>query len=202
MSQYKRSYLKGDFVAAVTIAGMYLPMALSLADNLAHVPPINGLYGFVFSPLVYALLGSCPQMVVGPEAAGSLLVGSIVKSSIDLNAPGSGDDDAILQAKICGIASGLAAATVLIAGLARLGFLDSVLSRPFLRGFISAIGVVIAIDQLIPELGLNRLAARTPGVSHGSPIDKIRFIVNNLDKAHRLTCIVAGVSFTVIMVAR
>ncbi|KAL8297643.1 hypothetical protein RB597_007276 [Gaeumannomyces tritici] len=202
MSQYKRSYLKGDFIAAVTIAGMYLPMALSLADNLAHVPPINGLYAFVFNPLVYALLGSCPQMIVGPEAAGSLLVGSIVKSSIDHNAPGSGDSDAILQAKICGIAAGLAAATVFIAGLARLGFLDSVLSRPFLRGFISAIGVVIGIDQLIPELGLNRLAAKTPGVGHGSPIAKIRFMLNNLDKVHKLTCIVAGVSFTVIMLAR
>ncbi|KLU82171.1 sulfate transporter 4.1 [Magnaporthiopsis poae ATCC 64411] len=33
-------------------------------------------------------------------------------------------------------------------------------------------------------------------------MDKIRFMVNNLDKVHKLTCIVAGVSFTVIMVAR
>ena len=89
MQQYKLSFIKGDLVAALTVASFYLPMALSLASNLAHVPPIHGLYSFVFNPLVYALLGSCPQMIVGPEAAGSLLVGSVVKQSVD----SGGDED-------------------------------------------------------------------------------------------------------------
>jgi len=72
--QYRWVHLQGDLIAALTMASFYLPMALSLASNLAHVPPINGLYSFVFNPIIYAILGSCPQMVVGPEAAGSLLV--------------------------------------------------------------------------------------------------------------------------------
>ncbi len=198
--EYKWSYLKGDFIAAITVAGMYVPMALSLADNLAHVPPVYGLYSFVFNPFVYAMLGSCPSMVVGPEAAGSLLVGSVVKMSVDLGR--GNDDDAELQAKICGIVAGMADATVFIAGVARLGFLDSVLSRPFLRGFISAIGVVIAVDQLVPELGLSRLQEKTPGVGHGSSVDKLWFIFGNLDKVHRLTFALAGISFAVIMLFR
>src|SRR3954465_1247750 len=99
MRQYKLSYLKGDFIAAVTIAGIYLPMALSLADNLAHVPPINGLYSFVFNPFIYAILGSCPQMIVGPEAAGSLLVGSVIKRSIDLGHGEDGND--LMHAQVC-----------------------------------------------------------------------------------------------------
>ncbi|KAK3935273.1 sulfate transporter 4.1 [Diplogelasinospora grovesii] len=198
--EYKWSYLKGDFIAALTVAGMYVPMALSLADNLAHVPAINGLYSFVLNPLVYALLGSCPAMIVGPEAAGSLLVGTVVKTSVDR---GRGeDDDPILHAKICGVVTGMAGAMVFAAGVARLGFLDSVLSRPFLRGFISAIGVVIAVDQLLPELGLSKLAENTPGVGHGSSVDKLRFLFSNLDKVHGLTCAVAGTSFAVIMVCR
>ncbi|KAH6689452.1 sulfate transporter 4.1 [Plectosphaerella plurivora] len=195
--QYKWSYLKGDFISALTVASVYLPMVLSYAENLAHVPPIHGLYAFVINPLIYALLGSCPQMVVGPEAAGSLLVGSVVKSSID---PGEEDDD-MLHARICGVVGGMAGAVILLAGLARLGFLDSVLSRPFLRGFISAIGFVIAVDQLIPELGLARYAAET-GVSHGSSVDKIEFIVRNLGRAHKLTVIVAAVSFILMLVMR
>lgn len=200
MREYKWSYLKGDFIAALTVAGMYLPMALSLADNLAHVPAINGLYSFVFNPLLYAILGSAPQMVVGPEAAGSLLVGTVVKSSVDL---GRGeDDDAVLHAKICGVVTGMAGATVLLAGLARLGFLDSVLSRPFLRGFISAIGFVIFVDQLIPELGLSSLASKTPGVGHGSSVDKLKFVFNNISHVHRLTFAVATASFVIIMVCR
>lgn len=182
------------------MASFYLPMALSLAANLAHVPPIYGLYGFIFNPFIYAMLGSSPQMVIGPEAAGSLLVGTVVKASVDSGGEGSEDND-VLQAQICGVVAGMAGAIVLIAGLARLGFLDSVLSRPFLRGFISAIGFVIAVDQLVPELGLAALAEEV-GVNHGSSVDKIRFIVSNAGKAHKLTFTVAGVSFVVIMIFR
>jgi MFS superfamily sulfate permease-like transporter len=197
--EYNWSYFKGDFIGALTVAGMYVPMALSLADNLAHVPPLNGLYSFVFTPLVYALLGSCPAMVVGPEAAGSLLVGTVIKASVDRG--GQGDDDATLHARLCGIIAGMSGAMVLIAGLGRLGFLDSVLSRPFLRGFISAIGVVVFVDQLIPELGLSRLADRAH-IGHASSVDKLAFIFKNLDKVHMLTFGVAATSFVVIMVCR
>lgn len=198
MREYQWSFLKGDFIAALTIAGMYLPMSLSLADNLAHVPPINGLYAFVFNPLLYALLGSAPQMILGPEAAGSLLVGTVVKSSVD---SGRGaDDDAVMHARICGVVAGMAGATILLAGLFRLGFLDSVLSRPFLRGFISAIGFVIFVDQLIPELGMAKLAADK--VSHGSSVDKVRFMATHLEKVHTLTFVLAASCFVIVMTCR
>ncbi|KAI1637899.1 sulfate transporter family-domain-containing protein [Biscogniauxia mediterranea] len=200
MRQYNLSWLKGDLTAAITIASMYLPMALSYADNLAHVPAINGLYAFVFQPFVYAILGSCPQMVVGPEAAGSLLIGSIIKNSIDL---GRGDDDnAVMEAKIAGVAVGMAGATVFIMGAFRLGFLDSVLSRPFLRGFISAIGVVIFIDQMTPVLGLSKVARHTPGISHGTTVQKLHFVLTNIGARHNLSALVGIVSFFVIMVLR
>ena len=43
----------------------------------------------------------------------------------------------------------MAGAIALVAGVLRLGFLDSVLSRPLLRGFISGVGCVIFVDQLL-----------------------------------------------------
>lgn len=199
-SQYRWSFLKGDLVAALTMASFYLPMSLSYASNLGHIPPINGLYSFVFNPFIYALLGSCPQMVVGPEAAGSLLMGTVVKNSVDVGH--SRDEDPIMQARIAGVVTGMAGAVIFIAGLTRLGFLDSVLSRPFLRGFISAIGLIILVDQLIPEMGLSQLATHVGGVSHGSSLDKIIFLVKNVRSAHGLTCGVAFGSFAVIMVCR
>ena len=174
-------------------------MALSYASNLAHVPPINGLYSFVFNPLIYAILGSCPQMVVGPEAAGSLLVGSVVRSSVDRGQTPENDD--IMHARVAGIVTGMAGAVIFIAGLTRLGFLDSVLSRPFLRGFISAIGFVIMVDQLVPELGLADLAEEAR-VAHGSSVDKLRFLFGNLHEISGKTAAVAGVSFVIIMTFR
>lgn len=138
-------------------------------------------------------------MVVGPEAAGSLLVGSVVRSSVDSGKSGERDD--AMHARVAGIVTGMAGAVIFIAGLTRLGFLDSVLSRPFLRGFISAIGFVIVVDQLIPEMGLAALAEEA-GVSHGSSVDKIGFLFRNVHNAQGITCMVAGVSFIVIMVFR
>lgn len=198
LRQYKLSFLKGDFIAALTIAGMYLPMALSLADTLAHVPPINGLYSFVFNPFLYAVLGTAPQMILGPEAPGSLLVGSVVKGSVDLGR--GSDDDAVMHAQICGIIAGTAGATILLSGLFRLGFLDSVLSKPFLRGFISAIGFVIFVEQLMPELGLAQLAA--DHVGHGSTMDKLTFILTHTGDVHVLTAVISLVSFSIVMTCR
>jgi MFS superfamily sulfate permease-like transporter len=197
--QYRWIHLQGDLTAAITMASFYLPMALSYASNLAHVPPISGLYSFVFNPLIYAVLGSCPQMVVGPEAAGSLLVGSVVKASVDKGATAEEDD--VMHARVAGVVTGIAGAAIFIAGLTRLGFLDNVLSRPFLRGFISAIGVVIIVDQLIPEMGLAALAEKMD-VSHGSSIDKLQFLFSNAGYANGMTCAVAGISFLIIMICR
>ena len=181
------------------MASFYIPMALSYASNLGHLPPINGLYSFVFNPIVYALLGTCPQMVVGPEAAGSLLVGNVVRASVDKGH--SGDDDAMMNARIAGVVTGMSGAVIFIAGLTRLGFLDSVLSRPFLRGFISAIGFVILVDQLVPEMGLKHLE-KLAGVDHGSSMEKIMFLVRNIGEAHALTCWVSFGSFAIIMLCR
>jgi MFS superfamily sulfate permease-like transporter len=91
---------------------------------------------------------------------------------------------------------------ILLAGIFRLGFLDNVLSRPFQRGFISAIGIVIFIDQLIPELGLSGEAARVGGVLHGSCVEKVVFLVENVGKSHGPTAAVSLGSFCIIMVCR
>lgn len=196
--QYKWRYLKGDLVAAITMASFYIPMALSYASNLAHLPPIHGLYAFAINPLIYGILGSCPQMVVGPEAPGSLLTGEVVRENIKRGSVE--DQDGTLNAEIAGMVTCMAGAFILIAGLFRLGFLDNILSRPFLRGFISAIGIVIFVDQLIPEMGLARLAADQ--VSHGSCLDKIVFLVRNVGSAHGLTTAVSFGSFAIIMFFR
>ncbi|KAI9783792.1 MAG: hypothetical protein M1839_003128 [Geoglossum umbratile] len=197
--QYRRSWLLGDVVAGLSMASFYIPMALSYASNLGHVPPINGLYAFVFQPIIYALLGSCPAMVVGPEAAGSLLVGNVVRSSVERGH--SDEDNGPLNAQIAGAVTVMAGGIIFAGGIARLGFLDNVLSRPLLRGFISAVGFLIFVDQLIVETGLSD-RARDVEVSHGTTFEKMEFLFHNLRYSHGLTAAVSGISFTAILVGR
>lgn len=167
-------------------------MALSLASNVAHAPAITGLYAYLFHPLVYALLGSSTMMIVGPEAAGSLLCGAVIQDTL-----GPGDhEDPLTSTRIVGVVTGLAGAIILVGGITRLGFVDNILSRPFLRGFISAIGVMIFIDQIIPETGLSELARSGGHVSHGSTVDKLVFLVRNVDRMHKLTLAVSFGSFS------
>lgn len=198
--QYKWSYIRGDLIAALTMASFYIPMALSYASNLGHIPPINGLYSFVVNPLIYAVFGTCPQMVVGPEAAGSLLTGGVVKEAIKQGR--HKDHEGLKNAHVAGMVTGLAGAIILAAGLCRLGFLDSVLSRPFLRGFISAIGTVILVDQLIPEMGLDTAAAHSASAAHGSSLDKLLFLFRHAHEAHKLTCAVAFSTIAIVLVLR
>ena len=106
-----------------------------------------------------------------------------------------------MHARIAGVATGMAGAVIFVAGLTRLGYLDSVLSRPFLRGFISAIGIVIFVDQLIPEMGLTKLE-KAAKVDHRSSWDKLVFLFTSAGSAHALTCWISFGSFFIIMICR
>ncbi|KAF3904721.1 Prestin [Dactylellina cionopaga] len=196
---YDLKYLAGDVTAGITMASIYIPMALSLASNLAHVPPAQGLYSFAIVPIIYALLGSCPQMVTGPEAAGSLLVGEAVRHAI--NSGKQHDDDDTKNAIIAGIVTSITGIIALMAGIVRLGFLDSVLSRALLRGFISAVGFVITVDQFISELGLIKLA-KLEGVTHASSITKLQFLFQNVSNIHVPTAALSMVALSIILIVK
>ena len=102
---------------------------------------------------------------MGPEAALSLLVGQVV-TQLTLSDPHTIPDNpekvaiaiAIvitlqvsrlrrLEPFLLRILSQVGLITFLL-GICRLGFLDVVLSRPLLRGFITAVGIIILIEQV------------------------------------------------------
>jgi len=67
-----------------------------------------------------------------------------------------------------------------------------------LRGFISGVAIVIFVEQLIPELGLEELAKST-GAAHSSAWEKAKFISHHYKDAHLLTFYIAlGAFFTLL----
>jgi MFS superfamily sulfate permease-like transporter len=70
-----------------------------------------------------------------------------------------------------------------------------------MRGFISGLAVVIFIEQLIPELGLEDLAVHD-GVTHESAWGKIKYILSKPQCTHRLTFAISVVAFFSLLTTR
>jgi MFS superfamily sulfate permease-like transporter len=70
-----------------------------------------------------------------------------------------------------------------------------------LRGFISGVAIVIFIEQLIPELGLEELA-KTTGAAHSSAWEKAKFISQYWNRTHLLTMYIALGAFITLVVAK
>jgi len=134
------------------------------------------------------------QLSIGPEALVSMLTGSAVAQAGDGTV-----ENAVVIASLVTFFTGL---LTLILGLIRLGFIDSVLSRALLRGFITAVAIVIIIEQMIPMLGLTELSVHV-GLSHASStVTKAIFILKNLDQIHVVTTAVSFGSLAFLLVIR
>lgn len=128
----------GDLIAGITIALTLIPQSIAYA-SLAGFEPQYGLYASFMGGFVYALMGTCPQVNIGPSALLSLLTFTYTN--------GTNPDFAILLCLMAGIIQ-------LIAGIAQLGFLVEFVSLPVVSGFTSAAAVTIASSQLKGLLGL------------------------------------------------
>jgi len=124
---------------------MLIPQGMAYAA-IAGLPPIYGLYASLVPLLVYAALGTSRQLAVGPVAMVSLLVASGV-------APLAGGDPKRTIALALGLAL-LVGVIQLGLGLARFGFVVSLLSHPVLAGFTSAAALIIGSSQLKSLLGV------------------------------------------------
>ncbi|EJT96964.1 hypothetical protein DACRYDRAFT_97392 [Dacryopinax primogenitus] len=198
MVEYKLESLWGDTVAAITVAAVIIPLSLSYASSLAHVDPFSGLFAAAIQPLVYSLLGSCAHLSVGPEGSLSLLVGQAIQR-VWHDDPHSGDDFAEIAAEVATMITFQVGAISLLLGLLRLGFIDVVLSRSLLRGFVTAVSLVIVIEQLVPMLGLQSIYAN---VDLHTALDKLIFLLQHLGSSHIPTTILSLCSMAFLILTR
>jgi MFS superfamily sulfate permease-like transporter len=126
----------------------------------------------------------CRQLSVGPEALVSLLVGGAISQSVD---PGADMSERMAVTSLLCLMVGI---ITFVLGILRLGFLDSVLSRALLRGFITAVACVILIEQLPELLGMQLPDLSTPGhdeTHEPSPFTKLLLVIEHLDRVNWVT---------------
>ncbi|KAF8552950.1 hypothetical protein OG21DRAFT_1415146 [Imleria badia] len=191
---YSFSLLGGDVLAGVSLAAIIIPQSISYGTSLAKIGPTAGLFAASIPPIAYSLLGTSRQLNVAAEAALSLLVGQAVTEYRRSSHNVSPDKIGVAVATAIGLQVGLFA---FLLGFLRLGFLDVVLSRALLRGFVTAVAVVITVEQLIPMFGL---AALENQVRPETTLDKILFLVEYVwTHSHKLTTLISfGVLFVLI----
>lgn len=142
---YRREWLTPDLIAAATLLVIAVPEQLA-TSRLAEMPPITGLYAFIAGSLVFALLGSNPQVSVGADSTIAPLFAAGVGVFATVGSARYSD-----LVGIVAVMSGVAVAAV---RLFRLGWLAEFLSAPIITGFLAGIGVVIVVHQLPDLLGI------------------------------------------------
>jgi sulfate permease, SulP family len=182
---YDRINLRPDIVAGLTVAVILLPQAIAFA-LIAELPPQMGIYAAILGALVGALWGSSNQIHTGPTNAISLLVFSSLSAVVVVGTPQFA------------IAAGLMAVMVgvfqLMMGLARLGMLVNFVSHSVIVGFASGAGILIAIKQVSPLLGLSF-------VSHNI-METLAGIVTNLPNLHPATAVIGLGTMLLIVILR
>lgn len=128
-----------DIQAGILVSSVAIPVGLAYA-NLMGVPAIIGLYACIIPVLAYAIFGSSPFLIVGPDTAVSNIVG-VSLTAFALTTP-----DARVQGAAA-IAIGVGIVSI-IAGKLRLGFIANFLSRPILTGYLAGIGIQLIVSQL------------------------------------------------------
>src|SRR5262245_27824234 len=146
MAEYRASWLRGDFIAGVTLAAYAIPVSLAYAE-LAGLPPQIGVYGYLLGGLGYALLGSSRQLAVGPTSAISLMIAGTVAAMAD--------GDAQRYAQIASLTAFTVALLCLLAWAFRLSALVKLISDSILVGFKAGAGLTIAMTQLPSLLGVS-----------------------------------------------
>ena len=144
--QYKVTWLVHDVVAGVVLVTMLVPVGIAYAIA-SGLPGICGLYATIVPLLAYALFGPSRILVLGPDLSLAAVILGVVF-------PLSGGDPgrAVALAGMMAVVSGI---VCILAGVARLGFVTELLSKPIRYGYMNGIALTVLISQLPKFFGFS-----------------------------------------------
>ena len=148
----ERSRVPAEMLAGVTLAALGIPEVLGYA-KIAGMPVVTGLYTLLLPMAVFAILGSSRHLVVAADSATAAILAAALAG---LAVAGSGR-----YVQLAGLAALLAGGMLLLARLARLGFVAAFLSRTVLVGFLTGVGIQVAAGQLPDMLGVTARGQQT-----------------------------------------
>jgi sulfate permease, SulP family len=174
--------IPAEIIAGITLAAIAVPEVMGYT-KIAGTPVITGLYTMLIPTALFALFGSSRHLVVGADSAtAAILAGALV----GIAATGSEQ-----YLALAGLLALMAAVFLILARLMRLGFLADFLSRTVLIGFLTGVGIQVALGQITGMLGLK-------GGGHGT-LGKFWTNLQQLGEANRYELTIALAVLVVIV---
>jgi high affinity sulfate transporter 1 len=168
---YQRKWLAKDVVAGIVLTTLLVPQGMAYAE-LAGLPPITGLYTSILCLLGYAVFGPSRILVLGPDSS----LGPMIAATILPLAGADGDPKrAIALASMLAI---MVAAIMIVAAVAKLGFIADLISKPTMIGYMNGLALTILIGQLPKLFGFKieadgliaEAAGFVKGLAHGEVV--------------------------------
>jgi high affinity sulfate transporter 1 len=187
LRRYEWSWLRHDIVAGLVMTTMLVPVGIAYAVA-SGLPGINGLYATIVPLVAYALFGPSRILVMGPDSSLAAVVLAVV---LPLSA---GDPDrAVDVGGLLAIVSGL---VCVAAGLARLGFVTELISKPIRYGYMNGIALTVILSQLPKLLGFS--------VAADGPLRQVQGMVEKLSAgaANDVTLVLGGGALALILVLK
>jgi len=152
---YRGRDLRGDLVAGLAVTALLVPQGMAYAE-LAGLPAVTGLYTTVIALLAYAVFGPSRILVLGPDSA---LAPLILATILPLVGAGGDPAKAIALASAMAVIMGV---ICVVSGLAHLGVITELLSKPLRVGYLNGVAVVVVVSQLPKLFGFSVTAESTP----------------------------------------
>jgi high affinity sulfate transporter 1 len=182
LPSYQTDNLSRDLLAGAIVAALLIPQSLGYA-RIAGVPVQVGLYAVPLALLAYAVLGSSPQLIVGPASTVAIVSGALVA---DIS--GGDPQQALAVTAALAIATGL---VLVLVGLLRVAWVAEFLSKPIVTGFVFGLTLTIVIGELPTLLGI----PKPPGDLIGVLIRTL----GQLGQTDVLTAVVSGLALTMLV---
>lgn len=145
---YRREWLGKDIVSGLVLSALLVPQGMAYAE-LANLPPVTGLYTSILCLIGYAIFGPSKVLVLGPDSAlGSMIAATIVPLLL-------ADGDPARAIALSSVLAILVGVIMVVAGLAKFGFIADLLSKPTQIGYMNGLALTIVISQLPKLLGFS-----------------------------------------------
>ena len=149
---FSMSTLPTAMIAGATLAALAIPEVMGYT-KIAGTPVITGLYTLLLPVVAFAILGSSRHLVVGADSATAAIMATGLAGLAAVGSP-QYVELASLAALLCGL-------LLVIARLLRLGFVANFLSRSVLVGFLTGVGVQVALGEVGGMFGITGVGGST-----------------------------------------